>query len=97
MDSCDGMAGTQGWPPVVVQGSFRWDGSHEALFVKVASALRSLGWNRTQIPGADQAMWKKRLDNGTIASAMLNLNPLGDPSWEFVALGQPAGRAASGC
>ena len=97
MDSCDGMAGTQGWSQVVVQGSFRWDGSHEALFVKVASGLSALGWHRTQIPGADQAMWKKRLNNGTIASAMLNLSPLGDPNWEFVALGQPVGRAVSGC
>jgi hypothetical protein len=42
-------------------------------------------------------MWTKRLHNGTIASAMLKLSALGDPDWEFVALDQPAGRAASGC
>jgi hypothetical protein len=97
MDSCDGMAGTQGWSQVVVQGSFRWEGSHEALFVKVASGLRALGWHRMQIPSDYQAMWTKRLDNGTIASSALNLSPLGDPNWEFIALGQPAGRAVSGC
>jgi hypothetical protein len=96
-DSCDGMAGTQGWSQVVVQGSFRWAGSHEALFAKVDSGLSTLGWHQTQIPGADEAMWKKPLENGTIASATLNLSPLGDPNWEFVALAAPAGRAASGC
>jgi len=95
MDSCDGMAGTQGWSQVVVQGSFRWDGSHEALLVRVDSGLSALGWHRTQIPGADQAMWKKRLENGTIANAMLNLSPLGDPNWEFVVLAPPADRAVS--
>jgi hypothetical protein len=96
-DSCDGIAGTQGWSQVVVQGSFRWDGSHEALFARVDSGLSALGWNRRQIPSTYQAMWTKRLHNGTIASAMLNLSALGDPNWEFVALAQPAGRAASGC
>jgi hypothetical protein len=97
MDSCDGMAGTQGWSPVVVQGSFRWAGSPEALFVKVASGLSALGWHRMQIPGTIQAMWTKRLDNGTVASAQLNLSPVSDPNWEFIALGQPAGHAVSGC
>jgi hypothetical protein len=97
MDSCDGMAGTQGWSQVVVQGSFRWDGSHEVLLAKVSSGLGAPGWHLTQIPGDSQAMWKKRLENGTIASAMLNLSPLGDPNWEFDALAPPAGRAVSGC
>jgi hypothetical protein len=97
IDSCDGMAGTQGWSQVVVQGSFRWDSSHEALFVRVDSGLSALGWRRTQIASTDQAMWKKHLGNGTIATAMLNLSPLGDPIWEFVALAPPAGRPVSGC
>ncbi len=97
-DSCDGMAGTQGWSQVGVQGSFRWSGTHEALFTEVTAGLSSLGWRRTTIPGnADEALWKKHLDNGTTATAALNLSPLGDPTWEFVVLAPPAGRAASGC
>jgi len=96
-DSCDGRAGTQGWSQVVVQGSFHWTGSHEALFVKVGSGLGVLGWHRTPIPGQNEAIWKKRLDNGSTATATLNLSPLGDPEWEFVALAPPVGKAATGC
>lgn len=94
-DSCDGGAGTQGWSQVVVQGSFRWTGSHDALFVKVGSGLEVLGWHRTPTSGQDEAIWKKRLDNGSTATAVLS--PLGDPEWEFVALAPPVGKAASGC
>jgi hypothetical protein len=97
-DSCDGMAGTQGWSQVGLQASFHWGGSHEELFAKVSSGLSSLGWLRTSIPrSANEAMWKKHLDNGTTATVVLNLSPLGDPSWEFVVLAPPAGKAASGC
>jgi hypothetical protein len=96
-DSCDGMAGTQGWSQVVVQGSFRWAGSHEALFAKITSGLSSLGWHRRSILSTNEAMWKKGLENGSVATAMLNLSPLGGPNWEFVALAPPAGGAAKGC
>jgi len=97
VDRCDGIAGTQGWSQVVVQGSFRWDGSHEALFLKIDSGLSVLGWHRTPIPSRGEAMWRKRLENGTIATAKLNLSPRGHPNWEFVALAPPAGRAVSRC
>jgi len=42
-------------------------------------------------------MWRKRLENGTIATAKLNLSPRGHPNWEFVALAPHAGRAVSRC
>ncbi len=96
-DSCDGRAGTQGWSEVVVQGSFRWAGSNEALFARVDSGLSALGWNRTRIPGTTEAMWKKRLANGSVATTELTPSPLGNPTWEFVAIAPPAGRAATGC
>ena len=95
-DSCDGRAGTEGWGQVVVQASFRWPGSHSALFVKVGSGLSALGWNQTPIPGQNEAIWKKSLNNGSAATAMLSLSPLGDPDWEFVALAPPVGKPA-GC
>jgi hypothetical protein len=96
-DSCDGMAGTQGWSQVVVQGSFRWSGSHDALFEKVDAGMTAIGWHQTPVRGPDEAMWKKRLVGGSTATAMVDLSPLGDPDWEFVALAPPAGQAASGC
>jgi hypothetical protein len=96
-DSCGGRPGTEGWGQVVLQGNFRWPGSHSALVVKVGSGLGALGWNQTPIPGQNEAIWKKVLNNGSIATAMLSLSPLGDPDWEFVALAPPVGKAASGC
>ena len=96
-DSCDGLAGTEGWSQVVVQGSFDWAGSNSVLFETVGLRLGSFGWYRMPIPGTDEAMWKKPLDNASTATATLTLSPLGPPHWEFVALAPPAGRAASGC
>ena len=96
-DSCDGRAGTQGWSQVVVQGSFRWAGSHRALFDKVDSGLSAIGWRQTTIADQNEAIWKKRLDNGSTATAMLDLSPLGSPDWEFVALAPPVGKPATGC
>ena len=95
--SCDGMAGTQGWTQVVVEGSFHWVGSNEALFGSVDSRLGALGWHRTPIPVTNEAMWKKHLENGTIATATLDSSALGYPNWDFTALAPPAGKAASGC
>lgn len=96
-DSCDGMAGTQGWSQVAVQGSFRWAGSDNSLIESVNSKLSAIGWHQTQIANQSEGFWKKRLTNGSIATAMLNLSPQGDPFWGFVVTAPPAGKAASGC
>ena len=96
-DSCDGMAGTEGWSQVVLQAAFDWAGSDGALMSKVGSGLDGLGWQRTPIQGTNEAIWKKTLDTGSTATATLTLSPLGPPNWEFVTTAPPAGKAASGC
>jgi hypothetical protein len=96
-DSCDGMAGTQGWSQVVVQGSFRWAGSHRGLIQLVSVKLSAIGWRQTAVTDPNEAIWKKRLDNGSTATATLDLSPLGNPDWEFVALAPPAGKPVTGC
>src|SRR5262249_29683247 len=45
-DSCDGMAGTFGWDPVVLQVGFRWTGSSHALAGIVNARLGARGWPR---------------------------------------------------
>jgi hypothetical protein len=96
-DSCDGMAGTQGWSQVVVQAGFDWTGTPDGLFSSVGEHLYALGWNRVSIrdPTDSEAIWSKRLTNGSTAEA--NLSPEGEHYWEFVALAPPVGKAASGC
>jgi hypothetical protein len=96
-DSCDGMAGTQGWSQVVVQAGFDWPGTPDGLFSSVGEHLHALGWKRVSIrdPTDSEAIWLKRLTNGSKAEA--NLSPEGESHWEFVATAPPVGKAASGC
>ena len=96
-DSCDAMSGTQGWSQVVVQGLLDWTGTPDGLFSLVGKHLHVLGWNTVSINEPTEAIWSKRLTNGSTAQVMLNLSPLGEPHWEFIALAPPVGKAASGC
>jgi hypothetical protein len=96
-DSCDAMAGTQGWSQVVVQAGFTWSGSTADLFGHVGARLQSLGWKAdpTGVVSDPQARWSKQLRNGSMAQVSLEAQL---PSqWEFVVVAPPAGRAASGC
>jgi hypothetical protein len=43
-ESCDGIAGTQGWSQVVVQAAFRWRKSPQALFAAMNGRLIRIGW-----------------------------------------------------
>jgi hypothetical protein len=59
-DSCDGMAGTFGWDPVVVQVGFQWAGSSQALMDLLDERLTARGWVRGAEPSwADDgdAIW----------------------------------------
>ncbi len=97
-DSCDGIAGTQGWSSVVLQAGFHWPGTSATLFSYVNGRLKVLGWNRISLKRNpdEQAMWSLRLKGGKKATASLDPNAY-PHLWEFVALSRPVGRAASGC
>lgn len=97
-DSCDGMAGTQGWSQVVVQARFQWSTGFGNLVAYMDPRLAKLGWSVVQPrdpTGPPTGDWTKALSNGTRAD--LNISEAGPPVWEFVATAQPIGRAASGC
>jgi hypothetical protein len=96
-DSCDGIAGTQGWSQVVLQAGFAWSGASSALISQVDARMSALGWSQSATGLATEARWTKPLDNGTLASASLDLDPTGPPWWEFVATAPPVGKAAGGC
>lgn len=97
-DSCDGMPGTQGWSQVVVQSGFQWQGELSSLIAYMNPRLVELGWTLRPQPQASippSQWWIKTLTNGTPAS--LNVSLEGSNHWELVAIGEPVGRAATGC
>jgi hypothetical protein len=96
-DSCDGIAGSQGWSQVVLQAGFAWSGGSSALLSQVQARMSELGWNQSGTATATEAQWTRPLDNGSDASASLDLSPTGPPWWEFVATAQPVGKAAGAC
>jgi hypothetical protein len=100
-DSCDGMAGTQGWSQVVVQAGFNWSHSLSALVSFMNLRLSKFGWSampETRPSNPPGQIWFKTLNNGTRAS--LSVSKVGSPPpsfWQLDAVAKPVGRAASGC
>jgi hypothetical protein len=100
-DSCDGIAGTQGWSQVVVQAGFIWWRGLGALETYVNPRLKKLGWQpvkekRPSIPPDEQ--WIKILKNGSTARLSVE-HGLGEFShhWQMDALANPIGKRAGGC
>ena len=98
-DSCDGMAGTQGWGQVVVQSGFNWPGSGQALAVEMDGRLTELGWTLSKTGlSYGQPAWSKTLSNGKTADLSVSSEGsfTGPSSWELVATAPPVGKAAGG-
>lgn len=51
MDSCDGMAGTFGWDPVIIETGFRWTGTKHSLADLINKRLVARGWATGAAPG----------------------------------------------
>ncbi len=88
-DSCDGMAGTQGWDQVAVQAGFQWSEGQPALLNYMNPRLTNLGWS------GGSKRWTKTLRNGT--GAVLMVSNEGGSHWGLVATASPVGKAVSGC
>jgi hypothetical protein len=91
MDSCDGMAGTQGWDDAVVQINFAWTGEAQLLASHVESELTRLGWYDPNYSWR----WTKTLSNGTVADATLEDDKY--EGWTLFAEAAPVGKQVSGC
>jgi hypothetical protein len=103
-DSCDGMAGTQGWSQVVVQTGFQWSEGLPALVAYMNGRLATLGWSASAVPSPSNpsstvivptGRWTKTLHHGS--PAILSVTNEGGSHWQLVALAEPGGKAASGC
>jgi hypothetical protein len=97
-DSCDGIAGTQGWSQVVVQTAFRWRKSPQALFVVINERLLRIDWGHgaSQNSSPPGYQWTKKLSNGTRADLTIDKEP-SSTLWQLDAVAPPVGKAASGC
>ena len=94
-NSCDGIAGTQGWSQVDVQTGFTWSGSGQALGDVMNGRLTELGWTTSEPIAPGEPAWTKTLSNGTTAD--LKVQFMGPNTWQLDALAPPVGKAASGC
>jgi hypothetical protein len=100
-DSCDGIAGTQGWSQVVVQAGFKWTKGFSALVAEMSPRLTKLGWSvvtprQATIPPSQD--WNKTLDNGSAAHVSVSESAGSYSSyWQLDAMAKPIGKAASGC
>lgn len=97
-ESCDGIAGTQGWSQVVVQAAFRWRKSPQALFAAINGRLIRIGWGHgaSQNSSPPGYQWTKRISNGTKADLTVD-KEFSSSLWQLDAVAPPVGRAASGC
>jgi hypothetical protein len=100
-DSCDGIAGTQGWSQVVVQVGFNWTKGLSALVSQMDPRLTKLGWTavtplRTSTPPSQD--WTKTLNDGSKAYVSVSQGDGAYSShWQLDAIAKPIGKAASGC
>lgn len=97
-ESCDGIAGTQGWSQVVVQTAFKWRESPQALFAAMNGRLIRIGWGHgaSQDSSPPGYQWTKILSNGTKADLTVDEEP-SSSLWQLDAVASPVGKAASGC
>jgi hypothetical protein len=96
-DSCDGIAGSQGWSQVVVQSAFTWQGSAQALAAAMSGRLTSLGWGSQSVetsPVTPEATWTRSLSGES--KAQLSVEQQGS-YWQLDAIAPPVGKAAGGC
>jgi len=105
-DSCDGMAGTFGWDPAVIQVGFRWTGSSHALVGLLNDRLGARGWARGAAPswsGDDQSIaWIS--PHGHPPAEVFTLDPplpanhiVPKNEWTATVLAKPQGQLAKGC
>jgi hypothetical protein len=100
-DSCDGIAGTQGWSQVVIQAGFKWTKGLSDLVTHMDPRLTKLGWSavaQLQASNPPSQNWVKTLSNGTRANVSVSQG-LGTYSshWQLDANAKPVGKAAGGC
>jgi hypothetical protein len=102
-DSCDGLANTAGWDPVVIQTRFATHLPALMMGNRAKSAMAELGWTLTgehHASDGDTWMWIKTVKTGR-ASVMITDDEypqrFSAQPWDFYATAPPVGKVVSGC
>lgn len=99
-DSCDGMAGTFGWDPVIIQVGFRWAGSSQALAGLLDERLTARGWARGAEPswadGGD-AIWISPHGRAPTTEFAIESPVLPGRQWMALVEAKPQGSLVKGC
>lgn len=106
-DSCDGMAGTFGWDPVVIQVGFPWTSSSRTLVGLVDKRLAARGWARGAAPSwsGDETPIAWISSHGHAPTEMFTLDPpipgstnvAPSNQWTATIEAKPQGQLVSGC
>lgn len=100
-DSCDGMAGTFGWDPAVIQVGFQWAGSRHALVDLLGERLDARGWTRGTDPswsGEDTPIaWISPPGHSPAAEFDLSFSPVENHQWLAFVEAKPQGQLVKGC
>jgi hypothetical protein len=99
-DSCDGMAGTYGWDPVIVQAGFRWAGSSQALVRLFDERLTARGWARSAgLPWADSgdAIWISPHSQALTTELALESPVPPGKQWMALVEAKPSGQLVKSC
>lgn len=99
-DSCDGMAGTFGWDPVIIQVGFRWTGSSQALVDLLNEQLSARGWaGRAEQSWADNgdAVWISPHGHAPTEEFALESPIPPDKQWMAMVEAKPQGQLVKGC
>jgi hypothetical protein len=107
-DSCDGMSGTWGWDPVVVQVEFQWSGSARALRVRLNRQLvpkglePRFGGEPSWVDAGDMTWMGPYGGNASVAVVLQSPtegtgNPVFDHQWQADIEARAIGRMVGPC
>jgi hypothetical protein len=99
-DSCDGLAGTFGWDPAIVQMGFRWDKTAQELLAALNARLRAKGWEMGEPPtwgsAGDADTWDYP-PSPAPQEALAIESPVEDNRWMVILEAKAEGPQVKGC
>lgn len=99
-DSCDGMAGTFGWDPALIQVGFQWAGNSASLTKYLNRRLVPRGLTRGGSPwwgDSGGPVWVGPRHDAPAEAVVIEPPVGGSDQWMALIEARPVGRIVSGC